>query len=74
MRHFLALVISLLATVCLSAQTEHVRFLGVTLDGTIQQFQEQLMSKGGTHDHQTSAALPKGTSAFKGHTSAMMPC
>ncbi len=66
MRHILALVMSLLAMVSLSAQTGHVRFLGVPLDGTIQQFQEQLTSKGCTLDQQTSAVLPKGTSAFKG--------
>ena len=66
MRYIIAQVMMLLVTVSLSAQTEHVRFLDVPLDGTIQQFQKELAAKGCRYDSATSAQLPKGIKAFKG--------
>ena len=63
---FLLLMLSLSS----SAQTEHVRFLGITLDGTIQQFQDELLAIGCTYDKETSALLPKGAKAFRGSYSS----
>ena len=56
------LVLSLSST----AQTDHVRFLGIPLDGTIQQFQENLTGNGCSFDQKTSSLLPTGVRTFKG--------
>lgn len=60
--------ISLLLLLSLTsmAQTEHVKFLGIPLDGTIQQFEENLSANGCSFDQETSKWLPKGARAFKG--------
>ena len=64
MRHILVIIMTLLVTINVSAQTEHVRFLDIPLDGTIQQFQEALKTKGCSHKKEI--LLPKGVSAFNG--------
>ena len=46
MRHILVIIMTLLAIANMSTQTEHVRFLDISLDGSIQQFQEELTAKG----------------------------
>lgn len=56
----------LLLALTTTAQTEHVRFMGVPLDGDIQQFQQELTAKGCNHDPEASAAMPKGLMVFKG--------
>ena len=61
---FLSLL--LLLSLSSTAQTEHVRFLGIPLDGTIQQFQDELTAKDCNYDQTTSDLLPKGIKAFKG--------
>ena len=66
MRHILLVLMTLLVTINVSAQMEHVRFLGIPLDGTIQQFQEELTAKGCSFDEATSDLLPKGIKAFRG--------
>ena len=53
-------------TTNMSAQKEHVRFLDISLDGTIQQFEEELTAKGCTYDETTSDLLPEGIKAFRG--------
>lgn len=64
MRHLLALLVSLLVTSNLSAQTEHVKFLGIPLDGPIQQFQKELTDMGRS-DGKVFLQL-EGMKAFKG--------
>lgn len=64
MRHILAFLLSLLVTSNLSAQTEHVKFLGIPLDGTIQQFQNELTDMG-CSDGKVFLQL-EGMKAFKG--------
>ena len=66
MKHILAFLLALLVTANISAQTEHVKFLGIPLDGNIQQFQENLSARGCVYDQKTSDLLPKGMRAFKG--------
>ena len=57
---------ALLLSANLGAQTEHVKFLGIPLEGTIQQFQENLTAIGCVFDKKSSALLPKGMRAFRG--------
>ena len=66
MKHILVFILALLVALNLSAQTEHVRFLGIPLDGTIQQFQESLVANGCSLDQKTSELLPKGMCALRG--------
>ena len=66
MKHILVFILALLVAINLSAQTEHVRFLGIPLDGTIQHFQDSLTANGCSLDPKTSDLLPKGMRAFKG--------
>lgn len=62
----LTLLLLLLALTA-AAQTEHVRFMDVPLDGDIQQFQAELTAKGcSSHNPEASAAMPKGVLVFKG--------
>ena len=49
-----------------SEQTEHVKFLGIPLDGTIRQFHESLTANGFRFDQKTNDLLPKGMRAFLG--------
>lgn len=56
----------LLLALTTMAQTEHVGFLGVPLDGSIQHFQEALTDKGCSYDPEANALLPKGIRAYKG--------
>ena len=65
MKEKLTLLLLLLALTA-TAQTEHVKFLGIPLDGSIQQFQEELTAIECSHDPETSATLPNGVRAFKG--------
>ena len=55
----------LLVSVCSFAQTEHVKFMGIPLNGTIQQFHQKLVGKGCRHDAKTSSLFNNGR-AFKG--------
>lgn len=64
MKHLLTLIMTVLVTASLNAQTEHVRFLGIPLDGTIQQFQEALTAIGCSQEKEI--LLPKGVVAFNG--------
>ena len=48
------------------AQNEHVKFMGIPLNGTIQQFHQKLVGKGCGHDVKTSNMLGNGARAFKG--------
>ena len=59
---FLSLL--LLLSLSSTAQTEHVRFIGIPLDGTIQQFQKELTVKGSS-DGKVFLIL-EGMKAFKG--------
>ena len=56
----------LMITVCSFAQTEHVKFMGIPLNGTIQQFHQKLVGKGCKHDVKLSGMMAKGTRAFNG--------
>ena len=55
-----------LTTICAFAQNEHVKFMGIPLNGNIQQFHQKLVAKGCRHDAKVSSMISKGTRAFKG--------
>lgn len=59
------LILSLMAFVC-QAQTEHMKFMGIPLNGTITQFQSKLQVKGIQHDIAGSKELSMGCRKFQG--------
>lgn len=49
------------------AQTSnHIKFMGIPLTGTIAQFQAKLVAKGCSYNKAASASISNGTRAFKG--------
>ena len=66
MKHTFLIFRMLITSLCVDAQTEHVKFLGIPLNGTIQQFHQKLVAKGCQHDAKVSSMISKGTRAFKG--------
>ena len=56
----------LICTMFLSAQAEHLKFMGIPLTGTITQFQQKLAAKGITYNKRISQAAPLGTRCFNG--------
>lgn len=61
----LLFIVSLFA-LSLSAQTEHMKFAGIPLNGTIDQFQKKLVAKGYKLNSAMSRMLPAGTRSFTG--------
>ena len=47
--------------------TEHLKFMGIPINGTITQFQSKLLAKGCTLNKSTSSTLAIGCRAFKGN-------
>lgn len=65
MKKILSLIVCML--MCLSIQAdEHLKFMGIPLDGTITQFQAKLAQKGVTHDVAGSKGVSAGCRIFKG--------
>lgn len=62
---FLLLLMSLFSLV-LFAQTEHMKFAGIPLTGSIEQFQKKLIAKGFRLKAKISKLLPVGTRSFIG--------
>ena len=58
--------LTVMITVCSFAQTEHIKFMGIPLNGTIPQYHQKLVAKGCSHDVKTSSMLGNGARAFKG--------
>lgn len=66
MRRLVLLCFVLLLCVAGVAQTEHMKFAGIPLTGTIDKFQGKLLAKGYTLMTGLNKSLPVGTRAFKG--------
>ena len=66
MKKSLIILILSILTMCLPAQAEHLKFMGIPLSGTITQFQQKLTAKGVTQDKKASATAPIGTRIFSG--------
>lgn len=55
-----------LVAFCSPVQAQHLKFMGIPLNGTITQFQQKLTAKGVKYNKTTSELLPEGTRAFQG--------
>ena len=65
-RKLMLLLFVSLFTLVLNAQTEHMKFAGIPLTGTIDQFQTKLVAKGYRLNTKMSKMLPVGTRSFVG--------
>ena len=66
MKRFLSFLIVLCVYITSYAQTEHVKFMGIPIDGTINQFQQKLKEKGVTYNQRASQSVEAGVRLFKG--------
>lgn len=66
MKKLMLLIIFCLMTVVVQAQTEHLKFMGLPLNGTITAFQSKLQAKGIKYDSKTSAGIKDPCRAFRG--------
>lgn len=68
MKRFLTFLCCLLIAVVSFAQNanQHLKFMGVPINGTITQFQAKLVAKGCTYNKASSSALEKGCRVFNG--------
>lgn len=66
MRKYVFLLVSLFITFAIQAQTEHLKFMGIPLNGTITQFQSKLATKGLVPNNKINQSIPVGCRAFSG--------
>lgn len=66
MKKSLIILILSVVAMCLPAQAEHLKFMGIPLTGTITQFQQKLTAKGVSYNKRMSDAAPVGTRWFSG--------
>ena len=68
MKRFITFLCCLLIAVASFAQNanQHLKFMGVPINGTIAQFQSKLVAKGCTYDKVASSTIEKGCRAFNG--------
>ena len=65
-KSIILLIVSILF-ISISAQAEHLKFMGIPLTGTITQFQQKLAAKGVTYDKRDSETASIGTRVFNGN-------
>lgn len=68
MKRIITFLLIFVAFITINAQENvgHLKFKGIPINGTITQFQNQLLKRGCTLDKQTSKYIPAGSRAFKG--------
>ena len=66
MKRILSFFVMLVLTLGVMAQTQHMKFMGIPLDGTISAFHQKLVAKGCKHDVEVSNALGAGSRVFIG--------
>lgn len=66
MRKLFLLLLMTLFSYALFAQAEHMKFAGIPLTGSIEQFQKKLIAKGFRLNAKISKLLPVGTRSFIG--------
>ncbi len=66
MKRSLLLIIVLSLSISTYAQKEHMKFMGIPLNGTITQFQQKLVTKGFSLYREMNKITPAGTRVFKG--------
>lgn len=62
----LTVLLQLLA-INMIAQSSHMKFMGIPINGTISQFQTKLISKGFTYDQRASSLIKSPTRIFNGY-------
>lgn len=66
MKKIISVIIVCLVSLSTYAQVEHMKFMGIPLDGNISAFQQKLKSKGVEYNSNLSSRSPAGVRAFKG--------
>lgn len=66
MKKTLFVILSLIVSLTIQAQVEHMKFMGIPLSGTITQFQQKLQAKNIRYDSKLSSSLQSGCRMFKG--------
>ena len=66
MKKILTIVLALVLTLGAHAQDEHMKFMGIPLDGNISTFQNKLSAKGVKPDTQFNASSPVGSRLYYG--------
>lgn len=66
MKKYILFVLCFFCSLVLYAQSGHLSFMDIPIDGTISEFQAKLKGKGIRHDVKGSAELPVGRRMFKG--------
>lgn len=66
MKKYILFVFCFFCSLVLYAQSGHLSFMDIPIDGTISEFQAKLKGKGIRHDVKGSAELPVGRRMFKG--------
>ena len=69
MNRFLFLFLSCLISISIYSQNDHIKFMGIPLNGSIDQFQNKLLSKGIKYDAKASKILESATRAYTGYFS-----
>lgn len=71
MKRFILITSLCLMAISINAQTEHVKFMGIPLNGTITQFQQKLQAKGVRYDQVGSREIGSGIRKFTGNFAGM---
>lgn len=66
MKKFITLFLAFVLSMAAFAQSEHMKFMGIPLDGTINAFQSKLAAKGIIPNVSENKNIPVGCRAFKG--------
>ena len=66
MKKTIILITLCLVAFCCPVQAQHLKFMGIPLDGSITQFQQKLDAKGVKYDKSLSKSLEVGTRVFSG--------
>ncbi len=66
MKRFLSLFVMLVLTLGVMAQTQHMKFMGIPLNGTISAFHQKLVAKGCKPDVEYNKTAPVGSRHFIG--------
>ena len=66
MKKILSIVVVFMLTLGAMAQTQHLKFMGIPLTGTISAFHQKLVAKGLKHDVEGSQNIGPGTRKFTG--------
>ena len=66
MKRIFSFFVMLVLTLGVMAQTQHMKFMGIPLNGTISTFHQKLVAKGCKHDVKRSKAVGVGCRTFTG--------